>query len=180
MKRRQFFKVLAISGVSVAGLGAAGYLNVGREEQSKLTIDYALDQIDQLSQMEIQSTGAWDAYQIFSHCAQSVEFSMSAFPVHKSSIFKSTLGAIAFSAFASKGKMTHGLDEEIPGAPTIKSSHYIQVALKRLEKSLIEFKHYKGELAPHFAYGQLTKQEYALAHVMHLNNHLKEIEAFKV
>lgn len=34
----------------------------------------------------------------------------------------------------------------------------------------------KLSLAPHFAYGPLTKQQYEMAHVMHFNNHLKEID----
>ena len=49
------------------------------------------------------------------------------------------------------------------------------IALNRLKKSLIDFDSYQGKLAPHFAYGELTKDEYEAAHVMHLYNHLQEI-----
>ena len=70
----------------------------------------------------IKSEGAWDLHQVFTHCAQSVEFSMSQFPEHKSSLFKNTVGKLAFSIFASYGKMSHGLNEAIPSAPILYKS----------------------------------------------------------
>ena len=60
--------------------------------------------------------GEWEPAQIFTHCAQSVEYSISEFPVHKSNIFKISVGKLAFS---SKGRMTHGLSEPIPSAPKL-------------------------------------------------------------
>ena len=71
--------------------------------------------------------------------------------------------------------MTHDLSEPIPGAPAIASEKDIKVALARLEKSLLVFKQYEGELSVHFAYGELSKEEYEKAHVMHLYNHLQEV-----
>ena len=102
---------------------------------------------------------------------------MSQFPEHKSSFFKSTVGKLAFSIFSSKGKMTHGLNEPIPSAPILTKSLDSIIALNRLKKSLIEFDSYQGILAPHFAYGELTKDEYEKAHLMHLYNHLQEIKS---
>jgi hypothetical protein len=101
---------------------------------------------------------------------------MSQFPEHKSSVFKSTVGTLAFSIFSSKGKMTHGLNEPIPSAPPLTKSSDPTIALNRLKKSLIEFDSYQGTLAPHFAYGELTKSEYEKAHLMHLYNHLQQIK----
>lgn len=185
MKRRQFIKAAAVSGISVVSIGAV-YLNIKSEDKSKLSIDYALEQLAQLSQTEIHSTGKWNAYQIFTHCAQSVEFSMLGFPEHKSAFFKASVGTAAFAIFASKGRMNHSLNENIPGAASVvrmdnknKAENItldVEQALSRLKKSLMDFKAYNKALAPHFAYGDLTKQEYELAHVMHLNNHLSEIQ----
>jgi hypothetical protein len=101
---------------------------------------------------------------------------MSSFPEHKSQLFKNTVGKLAFSLFSSKGKMTHNLSEAIPGSPPINSMLDAKEALNHLKNVLIEFDHYKGELSPHFAYGELTKSEYEIAHVMHLYNHLKEVK----
>lgn len=177
MKRRQFIKASLASGAAIAGIGAGSFLFIEEVSKDSLTVGFALKKLDELSNENLINLGEWDPYQIFTHCAQSVEFSMSQFPEHKSSLFKSTVGKLAFSIFSSKGKMTHGLNEEIPSAPTLTKSLDSIVALNRLKKSLIEFDSYQGTLAPHFAYGELTKDEYEKAHVMHLYNHLQEIKS---
>ena len=177
MKRRQFVKASLASGAAIIGIGAGTLLLIEERSKDSLTVDFALKILDELSNENFLSLGEWDAYQIFTHCAQSVEFSMSQFPEHKSSFFKSTVGKLAFSIFSSKGKMTHGLNEPIPSAPTLTKSLDSIIALNRLKKSLTEFDSYQGTLAPHFAYGELTKDEYEKAHLMHLYNHLQEIKS---
>jgi hypothetical protein len=177
MKRRQFVKASLASGVAIIGIGAGTFQLIEEVSQDNLTIDFALKKLDELSNENVSSLGEWDPYQIFTHCAQSVEFSMSQFPEHKSNIFKSTVGKLAFSMFSSKGKMTHGLNEPIPRAPKITKNLDSMIALNRLKKSLIEFNSYQGTLAPHFAYGELTKDEYEKAHLMHLYNHLQQIKS---
>lgn len=182
MKRRQFLKA-PIIGCATIGIGGALWLN-DDTDKSRLTIDAVLARIDALSKQSLTVTGAWSLNQVFDHCAQSVEYSMTGFPEHKSAAFKNTLGKLAFAAFSVKGQMTHALDEAIPGAPmidaleinTLESMLSInEQAFARLKKSLYEFQRYQGELAPHFAYGALSKQDYELAHAMHFYNHLAEI-----
>lgn len=179
MKRRQFVKASLAGGAAMIGIGAGTFLLIDVSSKESLTIDFALKKLDQLSNENLLTTGEWNAYQIFTHCAQSVEFSMSEFPEHKSNFFKSTAGNLAFSIFSSKGKMTHGLNEPIPSAPALIKSSESKIALNRLKKSLIEFNSYQGTLAPHFAYGELTKSEYEKAHLMHLYNHLEELTNVK-
>ena len=175
MKRRQFIKASIGGGVTIVLIGGGAiWLNID-SNQDPLTIDAALTQLKSIANKPTSSLGKWNAYQIFTHCAQSVEYSMSGFPEHKSKLFKNTVGQLAFSIFSSKGKMTHDLSEPIPGAPAIASEKDIKVALARLEKSLLVFKQYEGELSAHFAYGDLSKEEYEKAHVMHLYNHLQEV-----
>ncbi len=70
--------------------------------------------------------------------------------------------------------MTHDLVEPIPGAPVLGTGDKL-LAFSRLLDALNDFKRYKGPLQPHFAYGELNHQEYTLAHVMHINNHLEEL-----
>lgn len=182
MKRRQFLKA-SIIGCATIGIGGALWLN-DDADKSGLTIDAVLAKIDALSKQSLTVTGAWSLNQFFDHCAQSVEYSMTGFPEHKSAAFKNTLGNLAFAAFSVQGQMTHALDEAIPGAPmidaleinTLESTLSInEQAFARLKKSLYEFQRYQGELAPHFAYGALSKQDYELAHAMHFYNHLAEI-----
>jgi len=40
----------------------------------------------------------------------------------------------------------------------------------------MDFQDYQGKLEPHFSYGQLSKEEFTVAHVIHLNNHLEELK----
>ena len=70
--------------------------------------------------------------------------------------------------------MTHGLAEAIPGAAKLQANDD-RAALRRLIQALSDFDQFKGQYQPHFAYGVLSKQEYALAHVLHLNNHFEEV-----
>jgi hypothetical protein len=177
MKRRQFVKASLASGTVMIGIGAGAYQLIVEESQDSLSIDFALTTLNKLSNEHFQTIGEWDLYQIFTHCAQSVEFSMSQFPEHKSDLFKSTVGKLAFSIFSSKGKMTHGLNEPIPSAPILTKGLDSMMALNRLKNSLIDFDSYQGTLAPHFAYGVLTKNEYEKAHLMHLYNHLEELKS---
>jgi len=178
MKRRQFIKASMITGAAI-GLGSALWLS-DDVDHSALTIAAVLAKITELSKQSLITTGVWSLQQVLEHCAQSVEYSMTGYPEHKSEIFKQTLGALAFRAFSSKGLMTHALDEYIPGAPNLSSpllkEQSKQQAFARLQHSLEQFKQYQGPLAPHFAYGVLSKAEYELAHSMHFYNHLKQIQ----
>ena len=176
MKRRQFIKTSIIIGGSITCSGGA-YLLIDETNKYDIKISAALNKLELLSDKNLVQTGTWELYEIFTHCAQSVEYSMFGFPEHKSSFFKNTIGKLAFSLFSSKGKMTHGLSEPIPGSPSIDTTLNTTEALNHLKKSLIDFDNYNGELAPHFAYGELTKSDYEIAHVMHLYNHLQEIKS---
>lgn len=176
MKRRQLIKT-SIAGGVIIGLGGGALLLSEEKNREHLTIDSALAKLDSLAAGDLSYLGEWNPYQIFTHCAQSVECSMSGFPVHKSNLFKNTVGQLAISLFSSRGKMTHGLSEPIPGVPPFASEKDTKIALNRLQESLLEFDKYSEILAPHFAYGELTKKDYEIAHVMHLYNHLQEIES---
>lgn len=177
MKRRTLIKTSLAGGAAIvlAG-GAAKWLSHSSNNQP-LTIEAAIGQLSTMSRRSISSNGDWNPTQVFSHCAQSVEYSMSGFPEHKSTLFKNTAGTLAFSAFSFKGEMTHGLNEPIPGAPALPLKANISGALQRLVQAMLAFKLHKDDLYPHFAYGELSKDEYEVAHVLHLYNHLKEIQA---
>ena len=175
MDRRQFIKTSIVSGGLIVSIGGSTLVLAEGTTAKELSIDFALKRLDGLVNKELQTSGQWNASQIFTHCAQSVEYSMSNFPEHKSDLFKGTLGKLAFSFFSHQGKMTHGLNEPIPGAPDLTSSIALDSAINRLKQALTAFANYQGNTAAHFAYGQLTKQEYEIAHVIHLYNHLEEI-----
>ena len=171
MNRRAVLKLLgATSAVAIIG---GGMYEVNRKHP-ELSLESTLIFLKQLTPEKITSTGQWPLARAFEHLAQSIEFSMIGYPIMKSEFFQNTAGSIAFSVFNARGKMNHGLDEIIPGEVIRKVPLTVSQALTRLVKSLEDFNDFSGVLKPHFAYGQLTKQQYALAHVMHINNHFEE------
>ncbi|WP_440876842.1 DUF1569 domain-containing protein [Thalassotalea sp. PLHSN55] len=173
MQRRQFIKLAGFSTLGLAS-GGAIWLSIGNTSEP-LTIDSALVKLSALSVTPLQHSGQWPIAKIFTHCAQSIEYSMLGYPEHKSALFKQTVGVAAFSVFSAKGAMVHNLSEAIPGAPSLPTDNNINKATERLVKAFKDFQAYQGALAPHFAYGPLTKAEYALAHVLHFFNHLEEV-----
>lgn len=174
MNRRQLIQISVSGGLLIALGGGYKWLHDGQRVED-LTIAAARIKLHALAGKNIVSSGQWSPCQIFAHAAQSVEYSMSGYPQHKSSFFKNTVGYAVFSVFSSSGRMTHGLSEAIPGAPSLADESSTQIALARLQKAMDDFQQYQGELQPHFAYGRLTKEQYEVAHVIHLNNHLEEI-----
>lgn len=115
----------------------------------------------------------WSASKVFSHLAQSIELSMTGYPSLKSPAFRQTAGTAAFFAFSTAGAMRHPLTEPIPGAPVITDDGDPKAALEQLLAALQTFSDYEGELAPHFAYGTLSKNEYVQAHTLHIRDHLR-------
>ena len=174
MNRRKFLLGILASGI-VVGTSGVIWLKSGSNYKA-LTIDASLETLDRLMNQKVTTLGAWNIGQIFIHSAQSIEFSISGFPEHKPALFKNTIGSLAFSAFSVKGQMIHNLSEAIPGAKLLKENEDINYAYERLKKSMLEFKNYDGQLAEHFAYGSLTKEQYEKAHSMHFYNHLLEVE----
>lgn len=171
MKRREFLKKsLLISGVTVVS-GSAIWINVDTNDKA-LTVSSALELLKNLNGNLDVIEGEWDLAQIFNHCAQSIEYSMSEYPEQKSKFFKKTVGRLAFSVFNSKGQMTHDLNEPIPGAGFLTPGQDYQASISRLRSAFEDFNAFTGNLASHFAYGDLTKIEYEKAHVMHFYNHL--------
>ncbi|MCG6140338.1 DUF1569 domain-containing protein [Leptospira mtsangambouensis] len=124
----------------------------------------------------IQVAGNWSPGKVFTHCAQSIEYSLNGYPEMKSSLFRGSVGKIAFSVFAFKNKMNHGLEEPIPGAEEISNATELKVGITRLIKAIDDFSKTKeSSLRPHFAYGELTKEEYDVAHSLHIKNHMERV-----
>jgi Protein of unknown function (DUF1569) len=128
-----------------------------------------------LASPKARTTSGWSLPQVLEHLAQSIEFSLHGFPQAKSALFQSTVGAAAFAVFKWRGKMSHGLAEPIPGAAKLLATD-LAVAAARLRASIAAFEAHKTALKPHFAYGDLSKADYALAHSFHIANHQELID----
>lgn len=169
MNRRTFFSAGTAAVVSAGALG----WNSFPASNEELTITAIKRKLSGLDLGNLMFSGEWNAVTTLNHLAQSIEYSITGYPEHKSELFINSVGKAAFQFFAAKKRMTHGLAEPIPGAPHIDGNGSLAVAYHRLMAALEHFEQYTGELQPHFAYGVLSKAEYEAAHVMHVNNHLE-------
>lgn len=140
------------------------------------SLDEALRWLDRVEQSTgAKTTGAWPLVAVLEHLAQSIEMSMDGFPEPKSALFQHTAGSAAFAFFKWRGRMSHGLDEPIPGAAVLTTQGDWKPAAQRLRVAIARFNAHQGALKPHFAYGALGKSDFALAHAFHIANHQDEI-----
>ena len=171
MQRRHFL-LAAIATPLVIGTAVAGTAQLRDFDLQAL-----LQQLQNLRDKNIRSTGQWSASEIFQHCTQSILGSMQGYPVAFSAAFRHSVGPAALAVFRSAGAMRHNLAEMIPGAEALNNQLNSQSALQNLITALQTFIDYEGELAAHFAYGALDKKTYGAAHYLHIQNHLGEIVA---
>jgi hypothetical protein len=108
---------------------------------------------------------------VFEHLAQSIEMSLDGFPQPKPAWFQATVGSAAFAFFGLRGRMSHGLTEPIPGAPELTQHEDWKPGAERLRVAVGRFKAHTGPLHPHFAYGALSRPDFARAHAFHIANH---------
>lgn len=140
------------------------------------SLDDALRWLDKLDHAKLaRSSTAWTLRAVLEHLAQSVEMSMDGFPEPKSVLFQKTAGAMAFAFFGLRGRMSHGLTDPIPGAPALPQLEDWKPGAARLRAAITRFAAHNGPLKPHFAYGVLSKSEFAQAHALHIANHQDEI-----
>ncbi|MDZ4724593.1 MAG: DUF1569 domain-containing protein [Leptospira sp.] len=124
--------------------------------------------------LKIEST--WSIGTVLSHCAQSIRYSIDGYPDMKSAFFRNTVGSLAFSIFSMRGKMNHGLEEPIPGATPIDLNTIFSVGKEELIEAINLFqKKTTEDLKPHFAYGELSREDYENAHLFHIKNHFERI-----
>lgn len=170
MNRRQFL----LATTSVIAAGAAGVATV-RMTRPAPDLDTLLAELSALDPATVRFRGSWSAFTVFSHLAQSIEYSMTGYPAMKPALFRHTVGPLAFAAFETAGAMRHNLAEPIPGAPALPADGNVAESLARLTHALTTFRQWQGPLQPHFAYGALSHEEYTAAHLMHIRNHLLEL-----
>jgi hypothetical protein len=109
------------------------------------------------------------------HCAQSIECSMTAYPVLRSGLFRATIGPLVKRKFLRAHAMSHDITAPIAGAPEIASSTTLDEARARALAAAAAFAAFSGELAPHLAYGRCSKAEYAELHLLHFEDHARAL-----
>jgi hypothetical protein len=168
--------LLLAGGLTAAGVGGAAAYAISQADHpianpAFADIASAMRTLDGLRTHALHATSGWDLAHVLHHAAQSIDYAIDGYPQPRPAWFRGTIGSAAFTMFSARGRMTHGLAEPIPGAPDIAPGQDLAGAVERVTQSLHRFEGHPGPLAPHFAYGALTKAQYARAHLMHLANH---------
>ena len=132
-----------------------------------------LDQIEKSHSVSV--SGEWSLDQNLIHCAHSLEFALSGYPIRKTQIFQDTIGTLVFHFFDWRGYMRHPTSALVPGEPE-KDLVAGQSGIDRLRKAIAAFDAWDGPLQRHRFYGSLSKKQYARANAMHIANHLELLE----
>ncbi len=174
MQRRTLLKgAAALGGAGLLG-GAYWALPVATAPAA-VSLEAARQLLEGWRGKPLVSLEGWSPAEVFNHCAQSIEYSLSGFPELKPAWFRHSFGPAAFALFSARGAMRHPLQQAIPGAAPLSEPATQEAALQRLLDAFARFAGFAGTLQPHFAYGELDHAEYAQAHVLHLYNHLSLI-----
>ena len=112
--------------------------------------------------------GPWTLAQTLSHCAQSIEYSLTGYPKDANVVVRKIFGPMVMRKFLRNGAMKHDLGAAIPGAPALDDD--VEHARARLLAAIASFAA-ASATKPHFAYGPVSHADYARLHAMHLVDH---------
>lgn len=171
MTRKSFLRLTA--GVALAA--TVGGLTTGCGARGRNLKFSSLDQVlTELALLEANAPVAlqqpWSLYKVLQHASQSMEYSMTGYPVMDPPS-RQTLAKLVFNYFRKQGYMYHDLGAVVPGAPEIPDDGPLEDGYLRLRNAISDFRNFTGELMPHFSYGQLTREEWEIAHSMHCADH---------
>lgn len=142
-----------------------------RKSEGPLPIPALIDRLAGVTPARIQTDSPWAVARVLNHLAQGVEFSLAGYPELKHPAFRGTVGRLAFHVFQKTGQMRHATDAVIPGEVVTEGD--AAAAQARLLTALSDFDAAEA-LHPHFAYGRLSKAQYAAAHAMHVADHMDD------
>lgn len=177
MEEGDIFKIMVpLVAVPAAGILLFKHHFAGHNHAKRLlsfrNLDECMQELDKIAQAKkLQIDNDWTLYQNLVHCTQSIMYSMTGYPENKPKFFQKTMGSILYHQFEHQGYMRHNRSEPIPGATLIQPNGNTSEAVTELKKVITEFENYDKELKPHFAYGKLSKTQFATAHCMHLADH---------
>jgi Protein of unknown function (DUF1569) len=123
----------------------------------------------------IDTSGEWALPVTLDHCAESLEGSLHGYPQLKPQWFRYSVGPLAKHVFLWNGAMSHNTHDPIPGFEDQPSSNSDQEAFDRLFLAIANFKTWNREVAEHFAYGKLSKEEAEKLQAFHIADHLSRI-----
>ncbi|HND13265.1 MAG TPA: DUF1569 domain-containing protein [Pseudomonadota bacterium] len=107
------------------------------------------------------------------HCAQSIEYSLTGFPTQRGLLVRTLIGPLLLRKYLRQGFLSHDVKAPIPGAPPLSPDLAFTDGAERLRRAISEFRSHRGILAPHFAFGKVSREDYEKLHAMHLADHLR-------
>lgn len=175
MSRKTFLKL----SVGVAAITTFGAVTGCAQSGRRLKFSSINDILKELALIEanlstVEMQQEWSLYKVLNHVAQSMEYSMTGYP-QVDPPAQQAVAKIAFEGFKTQGYMTHDLAAPVPGAPEIPDSGPIDLAFERLRNACSDFQNFTGTLHPHFSYGDLSYEDWELAHAFHVANHFSNL-----
>lgn len=177
MSRKRFLK-LSLGTVAAAGFGfTATGCDVKPRGRNLMfaSLDDALAEIDLIeANPPVEMQQEWTLYKVLVHLAQSCEYSMTGYPEMYSPLVQS-ISKILFNNYKNAGFMNHNLTDPVPGAPDIPDTGNLSEAFLRLRNAIFDFQNFTSALFPHFAYGELSYEDWELAHAFHMADHFSSL-----
>ena len=102
------------------------------------------------------------------HCAQSIEYSLTGFPTQRGWLVRKLIAPHLLRKFLRQGFMTHDVHAPIPLAPAISPELPFEEGVAKLRGAMERFRVHAGPLAPHFAFGDISRDDYERLRSMHL------------
>ena len=177
MSRKRFLK-LSLGTMVAAGFGVTA---TGCEVQPRgrnlmfTSLDDALAELDLIEQNPpVEMQQEWTLYKVLVHLAQSCEYSMTGYPEQYSPLVQS-IGKLMFNNYKAAGFMSHNLTDPVPGAPDIPDTGDLPSAFQRLRNAISDFQNFTSATFPHFAYGDLSYDDWELAHAFHMADHFSSL-----
>lgn len=177
MSRKSFLR-LSLGTAAIAGFGLTSSGCAVNPRGRNLMFASLEDALAELQLIEdnppVEMQQEWTLYKVLNHLAQSCEYSMTGYPEQYAPFIQS-IGKLMFNNYKSAGFMTHNLAEPVPGAPAIEDTGDLASAFERVRNAISDFQNFTGALHPHFAYGDLSYEDWELAHSFHMADHFSSL-----
>jgi hypothetical protein len=176
MSRKTFLRLTLGTAAAVSFAPLTGCSKPGRKLRFA-SIDDALAEtaLIETNLATVQMQQPWSLYKVLEHMAQSMEYSMTGYPQMESGALMTAGRFVFFNVFKPQGYMSHDLGAPVPGAPDIADDGPLEEAFLRYRNACNDFQNFTGAVMPHFTYGELSYEDWVLAHAFHAADHYSSL-----
>lgn len=114
----------------------------------------------------------WSGYKTLVHCAKTIQYSMTGYPVLKPYFIRITIGKIVIHKFLKQGYMKHSLSADVMGSPPVEDNGTTESGKIILLEAIDKFLAYQETLHPHLLFGKINKKQYDNYFALHIGDHL--------